>query len=306
MSMDIPANPLMMPATSNFERQSVELQNKLLACQNDKGDNRFKELKKSTQEFEALFVGYMLKVMRSTVDESEDEEGSSLGKGIYQEMFDNELALFISSSNSVGIAEMVYKQLEEKIKKQDETVEGVKEQQEELKKTDSSSNLPDKAIVPKLADSSQSDKDLISDDNANNSFNILPTDGVVSSPYGLRIDPFNKKINFHHGVDIAASVGAPIQAVQAGEVVYSGNLHGYGNTVIVEHANGYRTLYAHTAQNYVSNGDRVKEAQVIGVVGNSGRSTGPHLHFELQKEGISVNPGMLLSHNHTQAVDSGG
>jgi murein DD-endopeptidase MepM/ murein hydrolase activator NlpD len=94
---------------------------------------------------------------------------------------------------------------------------------------------------------------------------------------------------------VAAPAGSPILAAHAGTVVYSGFLGGYGNTVIIEHENGYRTLYAHAAKNLVVVGERVAPEQVIGIVGNTGRSTGSHLHFELEKDGEKLDPlGYLI------------
>jgi murein DD-endopeptidase MepM/ murein hydrolase activator NlpD len=100
-------------------------------------------------------------------------------------------------------------------------------------------------------------------------------------------------LRFHHGVDVAAPAGTLIKAAQSGRVVFSGQLGEYGNTIILEHENGCRTLYGHAARNLVTAGEQVSEGQMIGMVGNTGRSTGPHLHFELQKEGERIDPATL-------------
>ena len=95
----------------------------------------------------------------------------------------------------------------------------------------------------------------------------------------------------HSGVDIGAPRGTPIKAAASGTVVYSGNAgDGYGNYVIIAHANGVRTVYAHCSQLLVSRGQSVSQGSVIAKVGSTGRSTGNHLHFEVRKNGVTYNP----------------
>lgn len=105
--------------------------------------------------------------------------------------------------------------------------------------------------------------------------------GVVTSGVGLRLDPFGSgKRVFHRGIDIAVPVGTPVRAVRDGRVVFAAVRSGYGSTVIVEHANGDRTLYGHNSLLRVHPGDLVESGTVVAFSGNSGRSTGPHVHFE--------------------------
>lgn len=110
----------------------------------------------------------------------------------------------------------------------------------------------------------------------------LPVEnGVITSGVGWRIDPFGSgKPVFHRGIDIAVPVGTPVRSTRKGRVVFAGDRAGYGATVIVEHANGDRTLYGHNAMLRVSPGDQVESGTVVAFSGNSGRSTGPHVHFE--------------------------
>jgi murein DD-endopeptidase MepM/ murein hydrolase activator NlpD len=116
----------------------------------------------------------------------------------------------------------------------------------------------------------------------------------LSSAFGNRADPFTQTTRFHRGIDIAAPAGAPIKAAQSGTVIFSGHLSGYGNTIILEHAGGYRTLYGHASKNLVKEGELISAEQVIGEVGSSGRSRGTHLHFELQKGGERIDPREFL------------
>lgn len=113
--------------------------------------------------------------------------------------------------------------------------------------------------------------------------------GVVTSGVGLRVDPFGSgKLVFHRGIDIAVPVGTPVHAVRKGRVVFAGDHRGYGATVILEHANGDRTLYGHNALIQVRPGELVESGTVVAFSGNTGRSTGPHVHFEQLPSGRPV------------------
>ena len=114
--------------------------------------------------------------------------------------------------------------------------------------------------------------------------------GWMSSGYGYRSDPLTGKKAFHDGVDFAGRSGSDIVAVAAGVVTESRYRHGMGNLVQIYHGNGYSTRYAHNKQNLVKVGDAVRKGQTIAYMGNSGRSTGPHVHFEVLIGGMSVNP----------------
>lgn len=122
----------------------------------------------------------------------------------------------------------------------------------------------------------------------------LPVDnGVVTSRVGLRIDPFGSgKLVYHRGIDIAVPVGTPVHNVRKGKVVFAGERRGYGNTVIVEHDNGDRTLYGHNSLLRVRNGELVETGAVVAFSGNTGRSTGPHVHFEKLPSGRPVNDSL--------------
>ncbi|HWJ03155.1 MAG TPA: M23 family metallopeptidase, partial [Verrucomicrobiae bacterium] len=111
-----------------------------------------------------------------------------------------------------------------------------------------------------------------------------PLSGTISSPYGWR------KGEFHDGLDIAAEKGTEIAAARGGTVVFAGWSYGYGQAVKIDHGDGYSTLYAHTSKMLVGVGDQVTAGQVIALVGSTGRSTGPHLHFEVRYAGKTLNP----------------
>lgn len=122
-----------------------------------------------------------------------------------------------------------------------------------------------------------------------------PVNGPVGSGFGFRADPFTGRPALHTGLDYAGEVGTPIAAA-AGGVVLSAEVHPqYGNLVEVDHGNGLVTRYAHTSAMLVKQGDLVKRGQVIARLGNTGRSTGPHLHFEVLVDGVQQNPAKFLA-----------
>ena len=117
----------------------------------------------------------------------------------------------------------------------------------------------------------------------------------LSSSFGTRRDPFTGQHKFHDGIDLAAGVGTEIRPFQAGVVTFSGTQSGYGNVVKVLHPNGLESTYGHNSLNLVRTGDTVDETTPLGWVGSTGRATGPHLHFEIRRDGKAVNPVPYLS-----------
>lgn len=119
---------------------------------------------------------------------------------------------------------------------------------------------------------------------------IWPTQGYISSNFGYRVHPIYHVTRMHTGVDIAAPMGRSILAADDGEVIFTGYWGGYGKATIIAHGKGITTVYAHQSRILVSNGQAVKKGEVIGSVGSTGWSTGPHLHFEVRIDGKPVNP----------------
>lgn len=122
--------------------------------------------------------------------------------------------------------------------------------------------------------------------------------GWMSSRYGRRTDPFNGRIAWHAGVDFAGKMGSDIVSVAAGVVTWSSKRYGYGQMVEVNHGGGFSTRYAHNSENLVKVGDIVQKGQVIALMGSSGRSTGPHVHFEVYKHGRAVDPASYIHRTH--------
>ncbi len=123
---------------------------------------------------------------------------------------------------------------------------------------------------------------------------IWPTRGRVSSEFGPRRSPFTGRPQFHDGIDIAAPRGTPIYATADGKVTRSTYQSGLGNLIIIDHGYGYQTLYGHLSGFAVSDGDQVVKGQLIAYVGNTGVSTGPHLHYTVFVNGVAANPRVYL------------
>jgi murein DD-endopeptidase MepM/ murein hydrolase activator NlpD len=115
-------------------------------------------------------------------------------------------------------------------------------------------------------------------------------EGYISSYFGERMDPFNGEEAFHKGIDFASDAGQDVLAVASGIVTWSGPREGYGNLVEINHGNGYVTRYAHAARTLVAVGAEVERGQAVAVVGSTGRSTGPHVHFEVLRDGRQIDP----------------
>ena len=140
----------------------------------------------------------------------------------------------------------------------------------------------------------------------------------TASGYGMRIDPIYRTLRFHSGMDFSAPVGTDIYATGDGQVVFSGWKQGYGNCIIIDHGYDFKTLYGHQSKNLVRVGQKVTRGEVIGLVGNTGKSTGPHLHYEVLIQGKPDNPAkyyfkdltpeeydqmIQIAENHGQVMD---
>ncbi|RJR36535.1 MAG: M23 family metallopeptidase [Desulfobacteraceae bacterium] len=123
---------------------------------------------------------------------------------------------------------------------------------------------------------------------------IWPARGWVSSTFGNRISPFTNEKEFHSGMDISAKAESPIISAADGVVLETGTDYGYGKVIRISHGHGYKTTYAHVSRYLVKPGQRVKRGQQIATVGSTGRSTGPHLHYEISLNGLPVNPNRYI------------
>jgi murein DD-endopeptidase MepM/ murein hydrolase activator NlpD len=234
-----------------------------------------KELRAAAAEFESLFINQMMKSMRETIGKSELFHGGN-AEDIYTSMLDTELSKSMAKSGGIGLADMLLRQLS------DGTGEPPVQSQHVSPETFSIEAAPVKAVPAPI------------EPTAGSAFSFpLKEMKRISSAFGERTDPFTGKSRFHHGLDIAAESGTPVYPASPGKVIFSGKKGGYGNMVEVLHDDGLVTRYGHNSENIVKEGDIVSPSQAIAYVGSTGRSTGPHLHFEVLKGGKALDPESL-------------
>jgi peptidoglycan hydrolase FlgJ len=267
---------------------------------------RNKELKKACQDFESVFTYELLKSMRKTIDKCDLFHGGE-GEEIYESLLDQELSKSMSGYGSNSLSELLYQQLS-RIDSSSQAGQAVSSEM------DTTSHASEK-VYSRIAPSSKpgpmihadpdpepevlsaGDAQTVSRSDASSGADSKPDwplKSVVSSRYGWRKDPFTSESRFHSGLDIAADKGTEVKAAMSGKVIMSCNMEDYGNVVAVDHGKGLVTIYAHNEKNLVKAGDKVEKGSLIARVGSTGRSTGPHLHFEVRKDGTRINPMEFL------------
>ncbi|HEX4949596.1 MAG TPA: peptidoglycan DD-metalloendopeptidase family protein [Blastocatellia bacterium] len=243
--------------------------------------------RQTAMEFEALLLTQLTAALHSSPDEAEDNVFSSTGADMYKQMFSEQIAKIMANNGGIGVANTILQQLRDKATAKSLALE--------------------RAIQTALAVQKEASAIPAVKINAVTEADEMPTawqaplQGRITSEFGLRTDPINGQQKSHHGIDIAAPRGTPIGAAAAGTVVFAGRRGGYGNTVIVEQRDGKQTLYAHAEQLMVNAGDVVEAGQTIATVGSTGRSTGPHLHFEVRENGQPIDPTATFTKGFTFA-----
>jgi murein DD-endopeptidase MepM/ murein hydrolase activator NlpD len=235
------------------------------------------------QEFEAMLLLQMVKQMRQSLLPEEEEEETGFGNDTMTETVDMELARYLAKSGGIGLQKVI----EQAVGKTTETVEGATASPEsgspESGETQTvPSMMPLKSVAPSIA-LPEADPSALA----------MPLDADTTSKFGWRGDPFHGRRKFHNGVDLRAAYGTEVPAAGSGTVTFAGEKGGYGLMVAVQHDNGIETRYAHLASAEVHVGDRIEAGQALGRVGSSGRSTGPHLHFEVLQNGQRVDPEQI-------------
>ncbi|MDK2920716.1 MAG: peptidoglycan hydrolase FlgJ [Desulfonauticus sp.] len=247
-----------------------------------------KKLKEVAQDFEAIFLQKIWEQMRKTVP----KEGylHSKEEDMYLSLFDIELSKIMAKSGGIGLSELIFEQLKERVQHLNSSVAEVdKEAQNIDEQVD--------RLARKIVEQKQSPKggivafpqSLAPDKRLGENF-VWPVKGEISSSFGWRIDPFTGQKAWHSGIDIAVPKNTEVKACWSGKVIFAGEKAGYGKTVILKHKNGLISLYAHNSKLLVEEGQFVRFGQKIALSGSSGRSTGPHLHFELRKGELALDP----------------
>jgi murein DD-endopeptidase MepM/ murein hydrolase activator NlpD len=231
------------------------------------------------QEFEAMLLAQMVRQMRQSLlaEEEEDGEGQGLGMQTMTETIDVELARALSKAGGIGLAEIIQRSMMRA------GVPGMATPAQPVPAVTESSPGP---VAPSKPSSAAADPGL---DPALR----LPLATAATSGFGWRTDPFHGAQRFHAGIDLAGAYGQPVPSAGAGKVASVGEQGAYGLTVVVEHPDGVQTRYAHLSSAAVGVGEEVAAGDIVGRVGQSGRATGPHLHFEVLVGGRRVDPAQM-------------
>jgi murein DD-endopeptidase MepM/ murein hydrolase activator NlpD len=216
-------------------------------------------LERLASEFESMLLVQMLRDMRRSARWDDEDEGDSLGAEAMFETLDVELASHLARAQGLGLTNQLLSAFD--------------------RTRGPAADIVGTAALPP------------------SSANVQPAvmgsaaGPTVTSAFGLRQDPITGETRFHRGVDLRAAYGQEVVATDAGRVVFSGVQGGYGTTVLIEHADGTRTRYAHLSNAAVREGETVGAGQPVGRAGSSGRATGPHLHFErTDRQGRPIDP----------------
>jgi murein DD-endopeptidase MepM/ murein hydrolase activator NlpD len=232
-------------------------------------------LKQIAAEFESMLLVQMLKDMRKAGAWDEAEENDTFGAQSLFETIDVELAGHLARARGMGLKEQLLNAFD-----RTQPVVPTTESAPAASTVAAPAAAAAAAAMPAAATPERAALKLVS-----------PVNGAVTSEFGWRRDPFTNRTKFHQGVDLKAAYGEEIKAAAAGTVVFSGEQGGYGTSVVIEHADGTKTRYAHLSAALVQKGDQIGAGQALGRAGRSGRATGPHLHFEvIARNGARVAP----------------
>ena len=222
-------------------------------------------LHEAAQQFETLFLKQIVAASKAFTG------GDGAGSAVRADMFADALAGALMKGGGIGLAKMIDRTLG-----------------------------PGGSATANPTATAQAD--AVADDVASSPTELVPP-RRVTSPFGLRQDPFDGRLTRHGGVDLAAPDGEAIHAVAGGLVVRAGPRGGYGDAVEIDHGDGTTTLYAHASQLLVREGQTVTPGQTIARVGHTGRATGSHLHFEVRQGGRAVDPARALKNYRLRADD---
>lgn len=239
-------------------------------------DLRGKDMAEAAEQFESYMVEMMVKEMRKNIPKGMFQNNAT---ELFGGVMDQELAKQIAAGGGMGFAELLTKDHSQFV--------------------ESAHRAQSVRLVPHALNQrgSHATDTSLSLDSA-----LLPVDGVITSRFGRRSDPFHGRSQNHKGIDIAAPKGAPIQPLRPGIVSSAGRRGGFGNVVVIDHGDGLTSLYAHCDKLKVKAGDRVDRGDIIATVGSTGRSTGPHLHLEVHRDGRAIDPAQSLSLPQDQAA----
>jgi murein DD-endopeptidase MepM/ murein hydrolase activator NlpD len=228
-------------------------------------------------EFESMLLTQMVRDMNESGKWGELGESNldTLGAKMFDQTFQVELSRFLAKSGGLGLSQQLLKALDSMTPQAAGGATG----------TSATPTLADLRQLPIVNEIARAMSGAVGELK-------LPA-STVTSAYGWRQDPLTGEAKFHKGIDLRAAEGSDVAAAGAGRVTFAGASGGYGTTVVVEHANGLSTRYAHLSEVRVQAGEEIAAGQVIGLAGSTGRATAPHLHFEVLEDGVQVDPRRL-------------
>jgi murein DD-endopeptidase MepM/ murein hydrolase activator NlpD len=237
-----------------------------------------RKLAEASAQFEAVLLSQMFDAMQKTAHFDDDDGEGGGSSAPYADLLPTQMAQSLASAGGLGLASWLDSQV----------------QRPGSPASASGSTQPGIARLAALQ--TRLAPNFAPAPNADPAAGALlnPIEGAISSPFGEVRHRADGSIHVHQGIDVPAPLGTPIRAAAAGRVVFSGQRQGYGETVEVEHPDGSTTRYAHCSRRLVEAGQSVKRGQTIAEVGSTGRSTGPHLHFEVLLHGKALDPLQAL------------
>lgn len=254
------------------------------------------KIKRVAIQFEEVLINTLLKETFKEEEEREgEEEGLSLHTGSFSDLRQMFLSQYIADNGGLGYREIIEQQIKahyfnEDGKNNDNSIDNNKSASQTSLPASTIHTIP--AAYPSPTGSASTVKATAPALDSETITN--PVTGTISSNYGWRKDPIDGLTRFHAGVDFDIPSNTPVKSFMEGEVTFSGWEKGYGNMVEIKHPNGMVSRYGHNSELKVKEGDHVDSGAVIALSGSSGRSTGPHLHFELRKGEFSLDPDKII------------
>lgn len=281
-------------------------------------------LARAAKEFEAMLLRQLTSALNATADSDSDEDklfGGDSGTGLSKQLFSEQLATSMAEAGGIGLSDLILKQFgvaaEKPTSIKNDGLPRAKNAIKEIRESshrsvDGNEMKPlDVSTRPRIVEEPKLEAlrrntpatDVVALPNpASNTLAAgeslsyhLPLKGRISSGFGNRFHPIDRHVKFHAGLDIAVPTGTPVAATARGEVEFAGERGGYGNLVILKHPDGRISRYGHLQKILVVEGQQVDAGQKIALSGSTGKSTGPHLHFEIRENGAVVDPAKIVS-----------
>ncbi|MDP1569099.1 MAG: peptidoglycan DD-metalloendopeptidase family protein [Vicinamibacterales bacterium] len=256
------------------------------------------------QEFESLLMHQMVRQMRQSMLDEPEEDDMGLGRPVYTDVVDGELTRQLSQSGGFGLAAAMLQAFERQVAGQNPApAAGQNPTPMVGAPTPAAGKAPAQAPNPAQIAPVTAAPHVHPHGTPDASREIsIVGDAKVTSAFGWRQDPFHGHSRFHAGVDLRAAYGKAVPSVSEGTVAFAGEQGAYGLTVVVDHGNGLTTRYAHLSSLDVTGGETVGAGQQVGRVGQTGRATAPHLHFEVFRNGRVMDPAQAAEHFSTAGL----